>query len=196
MKIKLNPKVEIGDRIILAIMYGENEVRPKTRGTVTGFENLPNNELKILVDWDNGSKLPLLSSVDYWIKVPENKLDEQKDLTNTLRNNLDTIKYFDFRFLLKYLNKVAKSGVVNMMESIPFLWMGSKSIERYYGEGNEDDENFNEMLEMSDEARNKMIQGTIKYMEAENLDISEISKIERQMKVFGQKIFLFYVYYR
>ena len=94
MEIKLKPSVEVGDRIILVSMYGESEIRPRTRGTVTGFEKLPNNELKILVNWDNGSKLPLLDSVDLWIKVPENKLDEQENLTNTLRNNLDTIRHF------------------------------------------------------------------------------------------------------
>lgn len=196
MEIKLKPSVEVGDRIILVSMYGESEIRPKTRGTVTGFEKLPNNELKILVDWDNGSKLPLLNSVDLWIKVPENKLDEQENLTNTLRNNLDTIRHFDYHFLIKYFNKIAKSGVINMMESIPFLWMGSKSIERYYGEGLEDDENFIELLEMSDRARDKMIQGTLKYMEANNLDTSDLSKIESQMKIFAKKIFFLYIYYR
>jgi len=191
MQKNINPEVEIGDRIILVYMRGESEIVAGDKGVVTGFEFLPRNELKINIDWDNGSKLPLLSNEDLWIKSKPKRITEQP-LEDMLLRNVDAFNYFNLNFLLKYLKKVAKSGVVNMYESPPFLYMGKKSINRYYGENREDDELFIEVLNLADEAKDKMIMGTMKYMGEKNLDLDDISQIERNVKKFAIKIFEIY----
>jgi phage terminase Nu1 subunit (DNA packaging protein) len=83
-------------------------------------------------------------------------------------------------------------GLVNMFESSPFLFSGKEWIDRYYGEGREDDENFQKFLDESEIAKNKMIQGTLKYMESKGKEI-EIEEVNRILRRMAQKIVQLYV---
>jgi hypothetical protein len=65
-------------------------------------------------------------------------------------------------------------------------------LERYYGEGREDDEDFQKVLEMADQARDKMIQGTLKYMESKGKEI-EIDEVNRLFQKMAVKIVQLYV---
>jgi hypothetical protein len=49
------------------------------------------------------------------------------------------------------------------------------------------------MLEMSDESKNKMIQGTLSYMEKNGKNLDDINLINRYIKNFAQKILGLYV---
>ena len=87
---------------------------------------------------------------------------------------------------------VRNAGPVNMFESAPFLYSGKEWIERYYGEDEEDNDAFQEILEMADESKNKMIQGVMKYMDSKDMEI-ELEKVNRLMRKFSVDILQLYM---
>ena len=193
----INPEVKKGDRIICYHMESELSVPPGTKGTVLRVSRDPfesNDEKIVEVKWDNGSKLSLLSSQDIW------KLDKKniKEAVQTppeydyFKQNPEIFVNYDWRFLRNYLYLVRNAGPVNMFESSPFLFSGKEWIERYYGEDNEDNEDFQKMLEKADDAKNKMIQGTLKYMESKGKEI-EIEEVNRILRRMAQKMVQLYV---
>jgi hypothetical protein len=73
MKGQLNPPVEPGDKIICYHMDGETGVPAGTFGIVKRVSRDPfetDNDGQIIdVNWENGSKLSLLTTTDAWKKV-------------------------------------------------------------------------------------------------------------------------------
>jgi hypothetical protein len=165
-----------------------------TTGTVRDVVRDPfeDNGQIINVKWDNDSTLSLVTVTDQWIKEPVDKLQEQNNSYEFFQGNPDIFENFDYRFLRNYLYKVREAGSVNMYESTPFLYSGREWIDRYYGENQEDNEAFQEVLEIADEAKNKMIQGTLKYMESKdmNIDLDSVNKIIGRL---ARKILQFYI---
>jgi hypothetical protein len=199
MKGPLNPKLEQGDRIVLFHMDGETSVSPGTSGTVTNISTDPfdPDEEIINVTWDNGSSLAMISSTDAWKKISEKKLDEGKVKTasnefNFYNENQELFKMFDWKFFREYLKKVRDSGIVNMFGAAPLLYSGREHIDRYYGEDPANEEEFNEVLEMADEAKDKMIQGTIEYMRAKNMGL-DIDRVNRVIGELSQKMLRLYM---
>jgi hypothetical protein len=198
-KKELNPKLVKGDRIMCLHMDGETSVPPMTTGTVRSvvrdpFE--PDSEI-INVNWDNGSTLGLLSVTDSWVKIAQETLEEAKTTTlsseyNFLNDNPEIFENFDWRFLREFLKKLRDASPVNMLQSQPFLYSGKDWIDRYYGENQEDNEDFQEVLEMADEAKDKMIQGVLKYMESEGIEI-DLDKVNRLISKFASKILKLYI---
>ena len=94
---------------------------------------------------------------------------------------------------LKYLYTLRQSSVINMFQAAPFLYSGREWIDRYYGENQEDNEPFQEVLEMAEESRNKMVQGLLKYMESKNMDLDDMTRVNIQLSKLAQKIVQFYV---
>jgi hypothetical protein len=80
-----------------------------------------------------------------------------------------------------------------MLQSAPFLYSGREWIDRYYGENQEDNEPFQEVLEMAEESRNKMVQGLLKFMESKNMDLDDMTRVNIQLSKLAQKIVQFYV---
>jgi hypothetical protein len=178
-------------------MDGETSVPPMTTGTVRSVVRDPfedNSEI-INVNWDNDSTLGLISITDSWVKIAQETLEEQAGSTSEydfFNKNPEIFNNFDWRFLRKFLNKLREAGPVNMFQSQPFLYSGREWIDRYYGENQEDNEDFQEVLEMADEAKNKMIQGVLKYMKSEGIEI-EIDKVNSLMGKFATKILQLYI---
>jgi hypothetical protein len=198
-KKELNPKLVKGDRIMCLHMDGETSVPPMTTGTVRSVVRDPfEDDSEIInVNWDNDSTLGLISITDSWVKVAQETLEEAKTTTlsseyNFLNDNPEIFDNFDWRFLREFLNKLRDASPVNMLQSQPFLYSGKEWIDRYYGENQEDNEDFQEVLEMADEAKNKMIQGVLKYMESEGIEI-ELDKVNRLMSKFATKILQLYI---
>lgn len=195
-KREINPKLQIGDRVRCLSMDGETSVTPMTLGTVTRITRDPfeDNAEIINVDWDNGSTLSLLSVSDMWIKAEEKPLQERvgDPIYNYYKKNPEVFENFDYRFLYQYLRKLRESSVENMLSVQPFLYSGKDWIERYYGEGREDNDDFQEVLDMADDAKNKMIQGVLKYMESKNMEI-DIDKVNRLVQRFANKILELYI---
>jgi hypothetical protein len=199
MKGELNPELKEGERVICYHMDGETGVPPGTEGTVRRitkdpFE--PGNELIIEVNWDNGSKLSLVSSTDAW-KKPKERVQEASNTGDRhydfFGKNPEVFENFDWRFFREFLNKLRDSSVVNMFQARPFLYSGREWIDRYHGEDQEDNEAFQEVLEMADESKNKLIQGLMKYMESKNLDMDDMYKVNYLAEKFASKIVQLYM---
>lgn len=192
----MNPDVKEGDRIICFHMEGEISVPPGTKGTVVSvgrdpFESI--DERIIRVKWDNGSQLSLLTTTDYW-KLDKSAVKEQREPSeySTFKKATDIFENFDWRYLRDFLVAVRDAGPVNMFEAGPFLIGGEEWINRYYGEGREDDERFQKVLEMADTARDKMIAGTVNYLN-KNKEEWELEDAERYLKTFAKKMMSVYI---
>ena len=179
-------------------MEGETAVPAGTIGIVSSitrdpFES-PNDKL-INVNWENGSNLALISSTDAWKKVSE-KITESNTGDphyNFFSKNPEVFENFDWRFFREFLYKLRDSGVINMMQARPFLYSGKEWIDRYHGEHQEENEAFQEVLEMADESKDKLVQGLMKYMESKNLDIDDMSRVNHLAEKFASKIVQLYM---
>ena len=195
-KKELNPQLVKGDRIMCLHMDGETGVPMGTTGTVKSVTKDPfeDDGLIINVNWDNGNSLALLSVTDRWVKSAQETLEEQAGNSEYeyFSKNPEVFDNFDWRFLREFLKKLRDAGPVNMFEATPFLYSGKDWIDRYYGEGREDNEDFQEVLEMAEEAKHKMVQGVLKYMKSEGIEI-ELEKVNRLIQNFAKKILQLYI---
>jgi len=199
MKGKLNPELKVGNRIMCLHMEGETGVPPGTLGTVRRISRDPfesPDENIINVNWDNGSTLALISSTDAWKFAPEESIQESTNSNSEwdfIVKNEDVLENFDWRWLREFLYKIRESGIINMFGASPLLYAGKEHIDRYYGEGREDDENFQAVLDDADEARNKIVQGVMKYMEKNNKDLDNLNQVNAFARNFSQKIIGLYI---
>lgn len=194
----LNPKLKQGDRVVILQMNDEYGISSGTAGTVSQVQEIFGEE-QYYVDWDNGSKLSIIPSVDAWTKE-EDFLKRRKK--NIKESNLDKMvqhkeifKNFDVKFLVDFMKKLRESGIINMYGSSPYLYMGKDRIyhQNYNNPIAEDNEAYDELLEMADEAQSKMISGVIKVLEKEGKEV-EISNINRYLKKYSEKIWDTYVF--
>jgi len=168
----MNPKVKIGDRVMLVYMEDELDLSTKDKGTVTSVTRDPfeTDECYIIgVDWDEGSSLSLLSCRDVYRlikdKITENteyQNSREEDQIDFLISNRDIRKNFNRNLIFNYLDKLRESGVVNMYESPKFLYSGRDWIDRYHGENPPNQEAFEEVLEMADNVKSELINGVLK----------------------------------
>jgi hypothetical protein len=191
MKGQLNPELNVGDRIMCYHMEGETGVPPGTLGTVTriGRDPFEDENSKIIeVKWENGSTLSLISSTDAWKFAPKENIKEQSDPWKFMTENPDVFENFDWRWFRNYLEMIRNSGIVNVFGAAPLLYSGREHIDRYYGEGKEDDEDFQDVLDNADESKDKIIQGVVKYMQKHNKSLDDMSSVNRYAQNFSQKI--------
>ena len=193
MRGPLNPPLNVGDEIVCFHMEHETTVPPGTKGVVTKVQRDPFEEsddaLIISVNWENGSKLSLVSATDAWKKIQSEKIEEQTGSGeyDFYRKNPEIFDNFDWRFFREYLNKVRDTGIVNVYTAAPLLYSGREHIDRYYGENPSNPEEFEELLDMADESRNKMAQGVISWMESKGQEI-ELDKVNRNLTRLAQSI--------
>jgi hypothetical protein len=193
MKSEINPELNVGDRIICYHMDGEHStVSMGTEGTVMHISNDPfERDVKLInVKWDNGSTLSLISNIDTWKKVTK-KINEDRTFDFFAKNE-EIFESFDWRFLREYLYKIRESSIINMFGASPLLYSGKDHIERYYGENPHNEESFEEVLDMADESKDKMIQGTIKFLENKDIEVS-LENVNRYIKKLSQKILEIYM---
>ena len=114
-------------------------------------------------------------------------------ITIFFSKNPEVFENFDWRFFREFLYKLRDSGVINMMQARPFLYSGKEWIDRYHGENQEENESFQEVLEMADESKDKLIQGLMKYMESKNLNIDDMSRVNHLAEKFASKIVQLYM---
>ena len=115
MKGQLNPPLKVGDNIMCFHMEHETTVPPGTKGVVTKVQRDPfepnEDDVIISVNWENGSQLAIISSVDLW-DTPENLKNRKKrvqeveiskksitevdefERSKSLLKNIDVFKHF------------------------------------------------------------------------------------------------------
>lgn len=192
----MDKKIAVGDRIRLLDMQDEVRAPLGATGTVKRiiddpFE--PGNKI-VDVDWDKNFSLSILTNYDMWKVLPK-KINEGQDANfEYLVKNRDLKKSFDLDYFKNYLKVLKESGIVNMFGSSPFLYMDEEHLERYYGENREDNENFQKLLSIQDETRQKFIQGLVKFAEKTDMDLlSDEAKLNNLAKRLSKKILEYYV---
>jgi hypothetical protein len=180
---QLNPKLEPGDRIVLLHMDDPySAIRMGTKGTVLKIVTLPfGMGYQYNIKWDNGSTLDLLPDTDSWILAADVK--SKKNLTTeefsqelkTLSKHKDIIKNMDYRPVLDYLRLVQKSGLVNMLQAMPFLMTDSHDLHKliYKFDGEPDD--YPELFENVDNVKQILVSETIRIMEENNMEFNDIT---------------------
>lgn len=185
----MNPKVKVGDRISLLYMEDEFDVNPREQGTVVSVSRDPfeTDECYIIsVKWDGGSTLSLLSCRDVY-RLIESKVNEQTDSGRSeqqidfIINNRDVVLNFNRQKIFEYLDVLRKSGVINMFGAAPFLYSGRDWIDRYYGENEENNEEFQEVLEMADDIKNEMILGMLKTFKDNTPALGDMDHLIRKL---------------
>jgi hypothetical protein len=185
----INPELKKGDRIILLHMSGESSVPDGTHGTVYSVDKIF-GDVQYGVEWDNGSKLALLSDTDMWDK--EDRFKSKKKITEDrdkfIMNNIELFKYFNIKFLKKYLLMVRESSITNMMGASPYLYIGRERIQhefKYKDIHNE--EAFEEVLDHANQAQAEMINGVINYLNDKGIE-EDMSSINKYLQRFATKI--------
>ena len=125
-------------------------------------------------------------------QIEETKTNTLSSEYNFFADNPEIFENFDWRFLKEYLKKVQKASPVNMFQAGPFLYSGKKWIDRYHGENREDNEDFQDVLNNAEEAKNKMVHGTIKWMESQGMEI-ELDTVNRAIGRLATKIVQLYM---
>lgn len=190
MKGPMNPQLEVGDNIVCYHMEGETGVTPGTKGIVRKITSDPfeRDGLIILVDWENGSSLSLLSTTDLWKKIPKENVNENANEFKFIKDSKDVFKYFDWRWFRTFLKDLRDTGIINMFECAPLIYAGKEHVDRYYGEGKEEDEDFQKFLDDCDVARDKLTNGVVQYMLDNDKDLENIDMVNKFARHFSQKI--------
>jgi hypothetical protein len=189
----MNPKLKVGDRICLLYMSGELSMNPGECGVVKSVDNVF-GDIQYGVKWDNGSNLALLSDTDAWKFEKKQIKEDELDRMNVLYKNIDVFKFFKMGFLHKYLLLVRKASIVNMFQSPPYLWMGSERIKHEYKYKDiHNEEAFDEMVAMSDQAQAEMINGVINYLESEGIE-ENMDNINKYLRRFATMIVQNYIH--
>jgi hypothetical protein len=187
---KLNPEVEIGDRIICLAMKGENDFMGE-KGVVTG-----QNEMQIFVKWDNkGSSISMLKDEDKWLKEEDyhkkRKLKESSyNGVNELAEYSKVVKYFKMSEIKKYLDLLQKTSIINMLGASPYLYMGKDTLKRNHY--NVDNEDFDVLVDMSDDIKGVMIRGAMNMIEDEGKEIS-VESVTRVLRRYAPKVLTFWM---
>jgi len=180
---QLNPKLEPGDRIVLLHMDDPySAIRMGTKGTVLKMVTLPfGMGYQYNIKWDNGSTLDLLPDTDSWILATDVKpktnltTEEFGNELKTLSKHKDIIKNMDYRPVLDYLKLVQESGLVNMLQAMPFLMTDSHDLHKliYKFDGEPDD--YPELFENVDNVKQILVSETIRIMEENNMEFNDIT---------------------
>jgi hypothetical protein len=188
----MNPKLKVGDRVSLLYMSEEVSISPGECGVVKSVDNV-SGVTQYGVNWDNGSRLALLSDTDAWKLEKKQIKEDEIDRMNVLYKNIDVFRFFKMGFLRKYLLVVREASIVNMIGAGDYLWMGSERIKhefKYKDIHNE--EAFEEMLSMADQAQSEMINGVINYLESKGIE-EDMPTINRYLKRFATMIVQNYI---
>ena len=113
---------------------------------------------------------------------------DQKNKMEHLMSNIEVFRTFDRAFLFSFLEKLRESGITNMFGAAPYLYMGSDriaSVHKY--DENKDEDAFDELVEMADEAKDKMIQGAVKVLQKEGKEIT-VESVSRVIKRYSSKV--------
>lgn len=192
----INPKLKVGDKVILLHMEDEySNVPPTTEGVVTMVNDVM-GETIYSVKWDNGSSLNLISTTDVWKKkndgLKESFNNAEWKRTEELIKNIDVFKYFDSKFLRDYLKKLRECSLVNMAGAAPYLYMGRDRIKADIFLKNHKNEYCDEVLEMANQAQSLMISGVMRFLEKNNKEIS-LENVNRYIQSLSSKVLSVYI---
>lgn len=157
---------------------------PGTPDYIKKIANLPKSQNKPVIK--NSSKEKKLMSKSRMVEG-HNDVDEVERFKRLIKN-ADVFKNFDMKFLHNYLIAVRDSGITNMFSAAPYLYMGSERIKHEFKYNPvPDEESYEKVLEMADQAQSIMINGVIKILEKEKIDFN-VGEINYYLQKFASKV--------
>lgn len=196
----MNPELQKGDRVVVLKMSDPySAVPPMTPGTVLSSSKVF-GDILYYVDWDNGSRLNLISDEDIWLfeddfnnrknrkrrtesVKPKKKLTEsQQNMSDFVLKNRQILKNYNWKKLKLFLTAIRATGIVNMLESGYFLSCGKERLEHFIKYKNINNKKaLKYAIEHSEEVRNVIISGAMKMLEDDDKEITPQS-VERRMR--------------
>lgn len=188
-KLLKNAPLETGDRVVCLKMQDDYGVPGGIPGIVKGVSNVF-GENQYNVKWKNGSSLALIEGVDQWLKVVDEEekeeniqetrvltkkqfLEETRKIENIPQEYVKYSRMYDMREIKKFLDLLRKSGVTNMYQAAPYLYLGKDRIahEHHYDDMDEErEETFQELIDMAEDVRNVMIRGAFNHYDSKRSD--------------------------
>lgn len=188
----MNPKLEVDDRVFLLYMFGEISMNPGDCGVVTSVGDIE-GVIQYGVKWDNGSRYALLSDKDRWKLEKKQIKEDEIHKANILYKNIDTFRFFKMGFLRKYLLAIREASFVNMFEAAPYLWMGREKLEHEFKYKDiHNQEAFDRVLDMANQAQSEMINGVINYLESNGIE-ETMENINKYLRRFATTILQNYI---
>lgn len=190
-KLLKNAPLESGDKVICLKMQDDYGVPGGIPGIVRGVSNVF-GENQYNVKWKNGSTLALIEGVDQWLKVVDEEekkeeediqetrvltkkqfLEETRKIENIPQEYVKYSRMYDMREIKKFLDLVRETGITNMYQASPYLYLGRERIahEHHYDDMSEErSETFQELLDIADDVRNVMIRGAFNHYDSKRSD--------------------------
>jgi hypothetical protein len=189
-KLLKNAPLESGDKVICLKMQDDYGVPGGIPGIVRGVSNVF-GENQYNVKWKNGSTLALIEGVDQWLKVVDEEekkeediqetrvltkkqfLEETRKIENIPQEYVKYSRMYDMREIKKFLDLVRETGITNMFQASPYLYLGRERIahEHHYDDMSEErSETFQELLDIADDVRNVMIRGAFNHYDSKRSD--------------------------
>lgn len=188
----INPELKPGDTVYIIRMSDIGPVPIGTKGKVLKIVEIF-GEKQYDVKWENGSYLSIIPKDDIWTKKPLKKQLKEEKLSKFLINNKELLQNFNMEFFHKYLLIIRKSGIVNMLGSAPYLYMGKERIKHEFKYRNiQDEESFKEVLENADKSQAYMIDGVLKYLNKNDMEES-LENVNKYLRRFSSLIVDFYI---
>lgn len=195
--IKLNPELKKGDRVVCIHMEDESNIKYGDGGTVIS-KTLVFGVPQYGIEWDNGSRLQLLDDVDKWMMEDDfNELKNRKkkitegDHSKVVKNSY-LFKTVKLVLMDSFLVNLRKSGIVNMYQSAPYLYMGRDRIEHELKYSNKENEYIDKVLDMADEVQAELINSAIKLLEKKGIE-PDLSDINRTLRTLSKDIVEMYI---
>jgi hypothetical protein len=196
----MNPELQKGDRVVVLKMSDPySAISPGTAGTVLSSSKVF-GDILYYVDWDNGSRLNLISDEDIWLfeddynnrknrkrrtesVKPKKKLTEsQQNMSDFVLANRQILKNYNWKILKKFLTAIKSTGIVNMFESGYFLSCGKERLEHFIKYKDITNKNaLKYAIEHAEEVRTVMISGAMKMLDDEDKEVTPQS-VERRMR--------------
>lgn len=198
-KKMISPELKPGDKVINLSMQDKSPIPPLTKGEVIRIADDPfEKDNKIIeVKWENGSRLAILSKYDKWMLVDDyqsinkKRIEESFSKQKNLMKGAELTKFYNLPILFKFLLQLRDSGIVNMFGSSDYLWMGKDRIDSLhrYDTNTEDNEEYEKLLDIADQAQSIMVKGAIKKLE-DGGKTPDPSNINREIKRDASQILI------
>lgn len=200
---EVNPKLEIGDRIVLISMEDPfSPITIGTKGEVIGIGDDPWSEQPIYsIKWDNGRTLKLIGDEDVWIKEEKQESINESNFIDKIREVqpiLDVEK--ENNNIFKFLKALRNSGIINMFQSPDLIWGGRETLEKYlkiqelsnsYQQIDDEDEK-EELLNLAELSKSNMIRAAFIELEKRDMEPS-IKNINRAIRQLSKLAFEYYM---
>jgi hypothetical protein len=188
-KLLKNAPLESGDKVICLKMQDDYGVPGGIPGIVRGVSNVF-GENQYNVKWKNGSTLALIEGVDQWLKVVDEEekeediqetrvltkkqfLEETRKIENIPQEYVKYSRMYDMKEIKKFLDLVRETGITNMYQASPYLYLGRERIahEHHYDDMSQQmSETFQELRDIADDVRNVMIRGAFNHYDSKRSD--------------------------